>query len=97
MLVIVIFYAVLLNKNSVNTYGNNMLADSCCEQLCTVHCARHLIHCAAYCYRCNLQVLCFPSLLVRIVAKSKNLCFKIFDFLSDKVEYFLLVFYSVNY
>lgn len=37
MLVIVIFYAFLLNKNSVNTYGNNMLADSCCEQLCTVH------------------------------------------------------------
>lgn len=95
MLVIVIFYAFLLNKNSVNTYGNNMLADSCCEQLCTVHVilytVLHIVTVATYkCFA--LLPPCrglWPSQRIYVLRS--------LVFLSDKVEYFLLVFYSVNY
>lgn len=55
-----ILYAFLLNKNSVNTYGNNMLADSCCEQLCIVHVILYTVlriaSVATY-----IQVICFAT------------------------------------
>lgn len=96
MLVIVIFYAFLLNKNSVNTYGNNMLADSCCEQLCTVHVilytVLHIVTVATYKCIALLPPPCrglWPSQRIYVLRS--------LVFLSDKVEYFLLVFYSVNY
>lgn len=96
MLVIVIFYAFLLNKNSVNTYGNNMLADSCCEQLCTVHVilytVLHIVTVATYKCFALLPPPCrglWPSQRIYVLRS--------LVFLSDKVEYFLLVFYSVNY
>lgn len=96
MLVIVIFYAFLLNKNSVNTYGNNMLADSCCKQLCTVHVilytVLHIVTVATYKCFALLPPPCrglWPSQRIYVLRS--------LVFLSDKVEYFLLVFYSVNY
>lgn len=96
MLVIVIFYAFLLNKNSVNTYGNNMLADSCCEQLCTVHVilytVLHIVTVATYKCFALLPPPCrglWPSQRIYVLRS--------LVFLSDKVEYFLLVFYSLNY
>lgn len=96
MLVIVIFYAFLLNKNSVNTYGNNMLADSCCEQLCTAHVilytVLHIVTVATYKCFALLPPPCrglWPSQRIYVLRS--------LVFLSDKVEYFLLVFYSVNY
>lgn len=89
MLVIVIFYAFLLNKNSVNTYGNNMLADSCCEQLCTVHVilytVLHIVTVATY--------KCFALLPPSCRGLwSKNLYFKIFGFFIRQGGIFFLSF-----